>query len=131
MQATAFRMLVIYVSGEKVIAGVFNNQMAVFEQIFLCEEKSLAKRSIHLLASLDKEGINLSKLQAVCAPESKNEGDAGAGMACYIAGRLNIPAYFVFSGYLPQMELGHSVYPGDRYLLFLAKQALFMLAGED
>ncbi|HEY9576711.1 MAG TPA: hypothetical protein VIR64_03465 [Pseudobacillus sp.] len=139
MQAKAFRMLVMYVAGEEVIAGVFDNQIAVFEQTFPYEKKSLKEMCLYLLASLDKEGINLSRLQAVCAPESKEEAAAesqkeveyGMKMARYIADHLNIPAYFAFSSYLLYAENEQSAYPGDHCLLSLAKQALLMLIRED
>ncbi|MEK4028869.1 hypothetical protein MKZ02_09965 [Pseudobacillus sp. FSL P4-0506] len=139
MQAKAFRMLVMYVSKEEVIAGVFHNQIAVFEQAFPYEKKTPAELCLHLLASLDREGMNLSKLQVVCVPRSldttledgKKEVDYGVNMACYISGQLNIPAYFVVFSQLPQTRCKYSTYQGDRYLLSLAEQTLFILTGDD
>lgn len=139
MQAKAFRMLVIYVSREEVTAGVFDNRIAVFEQTFPYEERTLAELCLHLLVSLDKEGINLSKLQAVCAPRlsditmegSGEEINCGINMACYISGQLNIPAYFVVSGQFPQLRHKYFAYHGDHYLLSLAEQTLFILTGDD
>ncbi|MFK2824306.1 hypothetical protein QYG89_01175 [Bacillus sp. B190/17] len=146
MQSTVFRILVMYVSGEEVIAGVFDNQTAVFEQTLRMERKPLSYQPIiqmctNVLASLDEEGINVWKLQAVCVPHSIEGGTGGQeemernqaaircgmDMARCMSDRLNIPAYFAVPGCLSEADHEQAVYPGDPSLLYLAKQALFML----
>ncbi|OCA92661.1 hypothetical protein [Pseudobacillus wudalianchiensis] len=139
MRSKAFRMLVMYVAGEEVIAGVFDNQIAVLEQTFPYKKQPLAEMCLYLLASLDREGINLSKLKVVCVPgaleeataRSQKDVDEGIRMARYIADYLNIPAHSAFSSDLLQTKNRQSAYHGDHGLLFLAEKALLMLTGED
>ncbi|KAB7708822.1 hypothetical protein F9802_01355 [Bacillus aerolatus] len=145
MRAKAFRMLVMYVSGEEVRAGVFDNKIEVFDQNLLVGEQPLPHMCTNLLASLDEEGINISKLQAVCVPGfseketagrvEKETGEeaivCGMDMARYISRRLNIQACFAVPGSLSITGSEQPIYPGDPYLLYLAEQALFMLMNDQ
>ncbi|PAQ16279.1 hypothetical protein CD798_02670 [Bacillaceae bacterium SAOS 7] len=134
MQMQPYRMLTMYVDNHSVNTGIFDNEIAVFERTlpFGNEPSSVPfinTYSEKLLASLDEEGMNMSKLQAVCVPSVTNgmaERDLLAGMkiAAAIAERLHIPVFFVHTNRWEQESSKQVAYDGDPLLLLLAEQAL-------
>lgn len=138
MQTKHSRILVMYAAKNTVSTGIFDGQTAIFEQIFQVEACLSANRPLisrDILACLDEEGINLSRLEAVCVPgteqkeSSRSEPLAAQAidMAAYISQQLNIPVYFIPAEQMPHMPGERSDYPGDPYLLYLAAHAQFMM----
>ncbi|OZI11893.1 hypothetical protein CEW92_09140 [Bacillaceae bacterium SAS-127] len=134
MQMKSYRMLVMYVDNHSVNTGMFDNEIAVFERTLPFENEPPSVQVIHtysekLLASLDEEGMNMSKVQAICGPKVVNELAepnvlVGMKIAAAIAERLHIPVFFVYTNVWRQESSKQVAYDGDPLLLLLAQQAL-------
>ncbi|WP_203361807.1 hypothetical protein [Bacillus sp. REN10] len=134
MQMKPYRMLAIYVDKYSVNTGIFDHETAVFERTLPLEKEPpsasfITAYSERLLASLDEEGMNISKLKAICAPSAANKitkQDLFVGMkiADAIAERLHIPVFFVHIDASRQRNPEQVAYGGDRLLLSLAQQSL-------
>ncbi|MGM7635481.1 hypothetical protein [Bacillus sp. Hm123] len=134
MQMKPYRMLVMYADSHSVNAGIFDNEIAVFERTLPLEKEPPSVRMINtysekLLASLDEEGMNMSKLQAICVPSAANEMPkpnllVGIKIADVIAERLRIPVFFVHTNIWGKESSKQVAYDGDPLLLSLAQQAL-------
>lgn len=140
MDAKGYRILALNPSRTSTKVGVFQNEHLLFEQTLSHDGESLRKyknvmgqcglRKEAILHALDREGINLSKLDAVSACgglvrpveegaykindvmlKDLQEGDAGQHisnlggvLAHEIASGLNIPSFMVIPATLDELE---------------------------
>ncbi len=140
MREQKFRMLIINPSLNRTKIGVFENEISIFEEIIthhigggnsykrITDQAELRKNSI--LGILHNEGINISKLDAVCARgglmrpieggtyevneqmlkdlrcgfSGEHASNLGGIIAYEIASGLNIPAYIVDPVVVDELE---------------------------
>ncbi|MBM7648119.1 butyrate kinase [Bacillus ectoiniformans] len=145
METKEYRLLVLYISENVLKAGVFDNQKSVCEKTFPAEiapafqPGRFHEASLKLLASLDEEGINISKLNAVCTVNGQGEGmnaeekcvsfdrksiENGKELARNIAEGLNVSSFFIPVQHLEQERAPEENYLDDPILRCMAGQVL-------